>query len=424
VSRVQIPGEGTGTTLVPRDIVPPLRLTYIIGTYPRLTTTFIDREVEVLRELGVSLQLISIRRPARFLSVEQEALTSSVHYVLPASAGAVVWSHITLGVSRPRAYFGAFFGLLFRPHPTPTSRLRSLLHFGLGVHIAHLLRDRYPTDHIHAHFVDRASLVALIAGRLLGTPFSVTAHANDIYVDPALIVEKIGEAKFVATCTQYNESHLRAIARNGVQAQVRCIYHGIDLKRYALTDRPHRGRPLLLAVGQLKEKKGLRYLLEACRILQDRGFEFDCQIIGEGPLRLGLEEMIDRLSLRDHVALAGPLAQDAVMDKYREATIFVLPCITARDGDRDGIPNVILEAMAMSLPVVSTYHSGIPEAVKNGVTGYLVQPRDPEALSDALGDLLHDEELRVRMGRAGRLRVAEEFDADVNVKRLLSEFVA
>lgn len=409
---------------VPRDVAPTLRVTYIIGTYPRLTTTFIDREVEVLRQLGVSLQLISIRRPARPLSVEQEALKSNVHYVLPASAGAVVWSHLVFGVSRPRAYMGALFGLLFRPHPTPASRLRSFFHFALGVHIARLLRDRYPTDHIHAHFVDRASLVGLIAGRLLGMPFSATAHANDIYVDPVLLLDKISEAKFIATCTQYNASHLRAVARNRGAVAVRCIYHGIDLKRYQLTARSPRGSPLLLAVGQLKEKKGLHHLIEACRILQDRGFEFDCQIIGEGPLRLFLERMIDRLGLRDRVALLGPLAHDAVMEKYREATLFVLPCITARDGDRDGIPNVILEAMAMSLPVVSTYHSGIPEAVENGVTGYLVQPRDPVALSSALEALLHDEGLRLRMGRAGRLRVAEAFDAEVNVKRLLSEFVA
>jgi glycosyltransferase involved in cell wall biosynthesis len=181
---------------------------------------------------------------------------------------------------------------------------------------------------------------------------------------------------------------------------------------------------LLLAVGQLKEKKGFDYLLEACRTLLDQRIEFDCSIVGEGPMRNALEAKIAELSLQDHVALLGGLPHNVLIERYSEATIFVLPCVTATDGDRDGIPNVILEAMAMGLPIVSTRHSGIPEAVEHGRTGLLVPPRDSRALADALARLIADENLRVRLGRSGRSRVVEAFDVGANVTKLLAEFIA
>jgi glycosyltransferase involved in cell wall biosynthesis len=304
------------------------------------------------------------------------------------------------------------------------TRLRTLMHFGLAVHIARLLRARYPTDHIHAHFMDRAALVAVIAGRLLGKPFSVTAHASDIYLDPVLLPEKMAEAKFIATCTRYNESHLRSLCKDASRADVRCIYHGLDIRTYIPNERAPRHRPLLLSVGQLKDRKGMHHLVEACGHLRDWGVEFDCEIIGDGDRRDRLNEMIERHGLGGHVSLLGAMPHEVVLEKYRVATVFVLPCVTSVDGDRDGIPNVILEAMAMELPVVSTVHSGIPEAVQDGRTGILVSPGDSLGLADALARLIKDKELSREMGRAGRKRVSEMFDPNRNVKELLSEFLA
>ena len=401
-----------------------LKLAYIIGTYPLPTTTFIDREVEALRVWRVDPSIISIRRPTHLPSEREEAPRSGVHYVLPAQIGALVWSHVGFIISRPHVYFSLLVHLLSRPHPTFVARLRTFLHFGVGVHAARLIRERYASDHVHAHFVDRAALIALITGRLLDVPFSATAHANDIYVDPVLLPEKLGRAKFIVTCTRYNESHLLSILGASSSRVVRCIYHGLDICHYTPTQRPRRSRPLLLAVGQLKEKTGLRFLLEACRILTDRGLEFDCEIVGEGAERAALQARIHELSLHHRVFLLGGLPHDEVTEKYRQSTIFVLPCVTGADGDRDGIPNVILEAMAMGLPVVSTRHSGIPEAVEDGGSGLLVAPGDPMALADALQRLIEDEGLRQRFGRCGRQRVVDAFDAEVNVKRLIAEFVA
>ncbi len=399
------------------------KLTYLIGTYPLLTTTFIDREIKLLRQRGVQVQVVSIRRPKRPLSPEQEALAQDVCYLLPISPGKLVVSLLWAGLLRPFPTWRTLFYLLTRPHPSLKARLKTILHFGTGVYAAFLLR-RQPGHHLHAHFVDRAATAAIVVSRLLNRPYSVTAHANDIYVDPVLLPEKMAEAKFVATCTQYNETHLANLNGNGLGQKLHCIYHGLDIDQYQPTERKRPSAiPLLLAVGQLKEKKGFAHLLCACRLLKDQGYDFQCHIVGEGPDRQALTSQIQQLGLGDTVTLCGALPHQAVIDKYQEADIFVLPCITGQDGDRDGIPNVILEAMAMELPVVSTRHSGIPEVVMDGVNGLLVPPADDTALAQALADLLDDRNGRNQLGQHGRQTVIESFSVEKNVERLLTQFM-
>ena len=180
----------------------------------------------------------------------------------------------------------------------------------------------------------------------------------------------------------------------------------------------------MLAVGQLKEKKGFVFLVEACRLLSESGREFRAEIIGEGPLRAELETAIHRAGLGDRLVLRGALSHAEVRAAYAAADLFVLPCIVGADGDRDGIPNVILEAMASGLPVVSTDHSGIPEAVEHGASGLLVPPGDAPALADALATMLDDGEMRRGFGEMGRKLVADSFDLETNVRRLFEEFAS
>ena len=401
-------------------------IAYIIGTYPLLTTTFIDREIELLRRQGLDITVTALRRPHGPLSAAQQQMVSDVRYVLPVAVAALLRSHASFMVRRPVAFWGTLARLVSRPHPTLRSRFKTVLHFGEGVHVAHLLRSGARPRHLHAHFVDRAATVALVAGRLLDLPFSATAHANDIYVDPVLLREKLRQALFVVTCTGYNAAHLAAVTGNDARCDISCIRHGLDLDRYQrhVSGQRHRdpGRAVILSVGQLKEKKGFRHLIDACAMLRDRGYDVECRIVGEGPLRATLDAQIRTLSLRDTVTLCGALSHDDVVTQYRSATIFALPCIVGADGDRDGIPNVILEAMAMQLPVVSTRHSGIPEAVTDQVTGTLVEAGDTTALADALARLLDDPAARDAMGRNGRHAVASAFDAATNAKQLMTRF--
>jgi glycosyltransferase involved in cell wall biosynthesis len=300
----------------------------------------------------------------------------------------------------------------------------TFLHFGAGVYAAYILRN-HPCDQIHAHFVDRAATLALVAGRLLRVPYSLTAHANDIYVNPVLLPEKLSGAKFITTCTAYNKAHLSQILRDElINGKLHLVYHGLDTSNYTPPSQPHEGQPLVLSVGQLKEKKGFAHLVAACRHLKDRGCDFTCEIVGEGPQRQELEALIAQLGLEDTITLCGAAPHEAVIEKYGRATLFVLPCITAHDGDRDGIPTVLMEAMAMQLPIVSTHHSGIPELVQDKINGLLLPPGDEEALANALAELLDNPALRRQLGQRGREKVIEDFEVEQNVRRLFDLFVA
>ncbi len=402
-----------------------LRLTYLHGRYPVLTETFIDREIQRLLARGVDLRIVSIRRPSGELSPTQRLLSERVEYLLPASPFRVGVAMVWGLVRHPATFLRTLAWLLSREHPPGTLR-RTALHFATGVYAAWRLRDRRGV-HIHAHFVDRAATVALVASRLLGTTYSVTAHAQEIYVKPVLLKERIAEAAFAVTCTEYNLRHLRAELGARATSRLRRLYHGMDLavdRESGAHDAAERERGFIVSVAQLWERKGLRYLVEGCGVLRDRGADFRCEIVGDGPQREELVALIDDLRLADHVVLTGPLPFPQVVERYRQATVFVLPCIVTDEGDRDGIPNVILEAMASRLPVVSTPVSGIPEVIRDGETGLTVPERDPTAIADAVERLIADPMLASGLAERANAFVRAEFDPDRNVDHLLDEFRA
>lgn len=392
---------------------------YIIGTYPLLTTTFIDREIRMLRSWGVEIHIVSLRRLTNEVSPEQAALGATVTYTRPVRPLAFVGRHLHFILRKPGRYLMTLARLVSRKGQSPRQRLRTIGHFGLAVYVAGELDGGI--GRIHAHFIDRSAIVAHVASELLDVPYSITAHASDIYVDPVLLDIKMEKAEFVATCTGYNRAYL-ADQVNGAAEKVEVLYHGLEIGNYEPMVGADSEVPTLIAVGQLKEKKGYRYLLDACRVLVDRGVAFHCEIIGEGPERDELERRIRELVLDRHITLLGALPHSAVIAAYRRADVFVLPCVIGRDGDRDGIPNVILEAMAMQLPVVSTKHSGIPEAVAHKKTGILAAPGDAEALAEALIAVLEDRDGAREMGVRGREVILERFDAEANVRKLYERF--
>ena len=393
------------------------RLIYLIGTYPSLTTTFIDREIRALRGWGVDVRIMAMRHPPDGLplSADQVAGAGGVIYLTP-----VVWRTLLAALlwfllRRPRRVLSTALYLLTRPHPGLRARLKSGVHVAEGIYAAYLVRDLAFRE-LHAHFADRAATIALVVGRLLDAPFSLSIHAGaDIYVNPVLLPEKIRAARHVATCTRYNKVHLLALVGQDVAGKISYVPHGLELAKY----RPQahsNGRPVILSVGQLAERKGIEQLLAGCRVLRERGYAFDVHIVGEGPRRPNIEGAIDRWGLGDAVTLYGALPHEAVIEQYRRATLFALPCIRTQDGDIDGIPNVLAEAMAMELPVVSTRLSAIPELVEDGVTGLLVPPGDTDALAGALAQLLDRPQLGVALGRNGRRAVLGTFDIERNIQ--------
>ena len=393
------------------------RINYVIGTYPQLTTTFIDREINALVRRGIDVRVVAMRRPPRPPSAAQTSLAERTEYVLPPHPIRLAASQLIWLARKPWTYPRTLAFLLSRPH-RHQSRLRTVAHFLIGAEVALRLRHR-ADGRLHAHFADRAATVALVAGRLLGTGYSLTAHANDIYLRPTLLATKISESNVSITCTQHNFEYLRERMPPAARSKLRRIHHGLELSQYARMEGNQPMRPVVMAVGQLKEKKGLRDLVAAMALLRDAGIVAECRIIGDGPQRDELRDLVKRNKLQGTVELLGAIAHEHVLSHFRDATVFVLPCVVAGDGDRDGIPNAILEAMASGVPVVSTPVSGIPEVIEHGTTGLLIPPGDVSALAAAVERLLLDAELRSRLGRAGRSFVMDAFDADRNAGRFL-----
>lgn len=401
-----------------------LRLVYVIGTYPSMSITFIDREIKILREWGVNLQILAVRRPVAGmpLSADQEALKEGVIYLLPVRWLSLVFSHFYFGFSRPLRYFKTLFYLLTRPHPRGKARylnfrFMTFLHFAEAVYGAYLLLGK-EFQELHGHFVERAATIALVISRLLDKPYSLSIHAGpDIFVNPIMLREKIMEARHVACCTAYNKAHVESIVGQDLSYKISCIHHGLDLTRYQPNPIASNESSRILSVAQLFERKGLVHLIEACRLLKDRGYDFTCHILGDGPQRFELENLLRKLSLENVVILHGSVPHEEVIENYRQATMSVLPCVKANDGDMDGFPNVLAEAMAMQVPVISTNVSAVPELIKDGVNGLLVPPADNHALSAAMGKLLNDPALRVKLGQNGRQSVLDSFDAHCNIRR-------
>lgn len=395
------------------------KLIYVVGTYPLLTTTFIDREILQLRQWGLDVQVVSIRRPPSNipLSNVQLDLQREVLYLLPVDVPKLFLSHLHFAFNCPRTFFGTLVYLLTRPHPGFAQRIKTFLHFGEGVYAAYLLRGQYFRE-FHAHFIDRAATLALVMGRLLGKPYSLSIHAaEDIFVHPILLDEKIREARHAVTCTRYNKSHLEALLGRNLDPQVSHIPHGLDLTQYPQDVASSEINHLILAVGQLVERKGFVNLIEACHILKGRGYEFQCQIIGEGAQHQTLADLIARLSLEDCVTLCGAIAHEEVVERYKKAGMLVMPCIQSADGNLDGIPNVLFEAMAMQIPVIATRISAIPELIVDDVNGMLVGPGDRLDLADAMETLIDSPQKALRLGRNGRESILAEFNIECNVRR-------
>ena len=221
----------------------------------------------------------------------------------------------------------------------------------------------------------------------------------------------------MVTVSDFNKAYLENLIGD-LPSDIRRLYNGVDLNRFRVGNEEDRRPDLILGVGRLVEKKGFDVLIRACDLLVKWGVDFRCQIIGKGSERERLKALIAELGLDDRVALLGPRPQDEVAEAYRRAAIFALPCIVGSDGNRDGLPTVLLEAMASGLPAVSTSLTGVPEIIDDGINGLLVEPEDVEELARALAALLKDESLRREMGRAARRKVEEVFDVHKNVAQL------
>jgi len=421
---------------------------YILKSYPRMSETFIANEIYLLERLGLKLRLFSIldlsdpqrhavvdatRAPVNYLPQLTPLSATSFGAWLRLNAPKFFGGHWRLLKARPGSYARvllAALGLAFKHRlgswrRPETGFIKEFLQAG---HIAQQVLATGSIRHLHAHFCHSATTVAMFTSQLCGLPFSFTAHAKDIYVralNPGdLLQVKLRAAKFILTCAKVNQTYLSDL---GVKNKpIYNIYHGLDTRQFAPRATPmgEAATPVILAVGRLVEKKGFPYLIEACRLLKDRGYQFQCQIVGgAGPCAQQVAALIRELGLEDTVMIRPAVTQEELLHVYRQATVFTLPCQIAENNDRDGIPNVLVEAMAVGLPVVSTNISGIPELIEHGVSGLLAPQRDARALAGAIAELLDAPALRKRLGEAAREKVCRLFDSELNVLALHRLFV-
>lgn len=398
------------------------KLAYVLKMYPRFSETFIVGEILAHEADGVDVEIFSLRPPAdgRFHAALAEVRAPVTYLDAGPSKASDVWSALTNAVrDLPDAWDGpdgpAVLGELLR---VPVRDALQALELAVRIR-------RSGCTHLHAHFGSVATTVARLAARTAGVPYSFTAHAKDIFhddVDPDDLHRKMADAAAVVTVSDYNRSYLRAQYGPAADRVVR-VYNGLDLERFsyrAPSDRP----PVIAAVGRLVEKKGFADLLHACAALVARGVTFRCRIVGDGALGPSLAARVAGLGLDDHVALLGARPQDEVRGIVQGAAVLAAPCVVAGDGNRDGLPTVLLEAMALGTPCVSTPVTGIPEVVRDGETGLLVPPHSPAALADALERLLQDAALRTRLARAARRLVEADFDVRRQSRRLRAHVLA
>jgi len=407
---------------------------YIVRSYPRLSQTFILDEIRALERLGVPIHIFAMTDPREEVTQAEVAeVRAPVQYLdrLGRTWASAISTHLRAAIRSPRRYAAALRHTIasgesdagyrvasrytcFHHAVCLTMRLHQLENSGGG-----------PTGHLHAHFAHDPTLVALLTHLLTGLPYSFTAHARDLYQVPeSMLRARAARSETIVTCCLPNVEYLRNVLPPRLHDKVKLLHHGVDL--HAFQPRAHRERasdpPLLMSVGRLVEKKGFADLLAACGRLKDAGGRFRCRIYGEGPERSKLKGIVQDLDLGDRITLAGARSRRDLMRAYRQADVFVLTPLVTENGDRDGIPNVLVEALASGLPVVTTAVGGIPELVTHGVAGLVGRPRDVEEIATHLASLLDDHALRRKLGAAGRATVEERFDLRRSAEELAGLF--
>lgn len=385
-------------------------LLVLLNGFPRLSETFVLQELLDLERRGLRLHVVALRRPEEIIQLQATSeLRAPVEYLLEGTPwsqrAAARTAHAALLLRRRHAYLDALADILRAPDFSRPALA------GAAVLAHKILRLGSPP--LYVHFIHKPGTYGRFAARLAGVPFALSAHAKDVWITPPEELRaKAREAEAVLTCTQEASAYLRELIGNATP--VHRIYHGVDLPRTAPADKKLNA-PVVLAIGRLVEKKGLETLIRAAALLQLRGIDFKVRIGGEGPEWARLQRLAHELGVAERVAFLGPLMEDEVVNEYGRASIFALPCRVLPNGDRDGVPNVIVEAMANGLPVVSTTLSSVREAVVDGECGLLVQPGDSRGLADALERLLTARELRARLGQGARRRVQDRFERQANL---------
>ena len=398
------------------------RLGIIVSRFPKLTETFILAEIQELKRLGVEIELFPLlHQQESLVQPEVEELVAGAHYRPYLSAQ--LWrDNLHYLLTRPLEYLTAFAQVVRGSWRSPRYLAGAVGYFPKAASFARLA-ERCGVRHVHAQFANHPAVVAMVIRRLTGIGFSFTARGSDIHVDRTMLPEKIAAAQFAVTVSDSNKEVMVQACGATAARKIHVVYGGIDTGLFSPGPAPAAdGMFRIVCVARFEEVKGHAQLLAACAIMVERGLQFRCDLIGDGELRPQLERQIAQLGLSNHVVLHGNRPQQYIVQALRSASVCVLATVQAASGKREGIPNVLKEAMACGVPVISSRISGIPELVDDGVSGILVPPGQPEALAQALIRLAQEPALRRQLGSAGRARIEADFDLRASARRRAALF--
>jgi glycosyltransferase involved in cell wall biosynthesis len=391
----------------------------MVSLFPCWSETFILREILALRERGVAVQIFSLKPPSETLVQDAaQALVSEVVYPPPS------W-RLPLMICRsfvadPLRLCRLLAGAGRAAFPLGGREVaKALFTVLVAAYFADIAR-RSGVSHFHAHWATYPALAVRTIRMLSGIRYTLTTHAHDIFLPNPHLTDNLSDAHKVVTISEYNRQFLMAAGTPADKIAV--VPCGLDFREFTSSRVASSEPGAVVTIGRLDPIKGFTYLIEACRLLAARHVHFSCEIIGEGPLRPQLEQQIHAYHLQDRVHLLGALGQTRVRELLSRSEVFVLPSVRTADGNQDGIPVALMEAMALGLPVLSTQVSGIPELVLDGVSGLLVPPMDAAALADGIARLLADTALRQRLAASGRERVRARHDIVRSAERMQSVF--
>lgn len=388
------------------------KVAYIVSAFPALSETFVLYEMIAMEKLGVRIELYPLRRLREKTShPEAKSWTGRAHYH-PFLSLRILAAHWRFIRRNPVRYFKAWYEVLRGTFGSLNFFLGALAIFPKAGFFAQQMVEQGIT-HVHAHFANHPTVAALIIHRLTGIPFSFSARGTDIQVDRRMLKHKIEAAEFVVSVSLHNKRLMVAECGRGVEPKIEVVHGGVDIERLKARPKISAGPFRILCVARFEEVKGHAYLIEACERLRRRGICFECRLIGAGPLASAIRKQIRAANLAGEVRLLGERAYPDVLMELSQADVVVLPTAPTSNGKREGIPNVLKEAMACGLPVVASAVGGIPELVTHE-TGILVPARDPEALALALERLSKNVTLRRTLGLAGREQVVRSFNLKVS----------
>lgn len=399
-----------------------LKVAYFLGRFPFLTETFILREIILLRQLGLDVQIFSMF-PPHSTPVHQQVqqVMTYVHYSPYLFSGRLILAHFHFLLHSPFRYFRAILRAIWQTYREPLALSRVLMIFPKVVFFSKQIQE-LGIEHIHAHFVWVNGIAAGIVHDLTDISYSLHSHAFDLFLrDQECVRRQIELAGDIVTISEFHRQYIVNLCPHLLPENVKVVHLGLDPEEF--TPAPisaQNGTVRIISIGSLVEKKGHEYLIEACAKLAEKGYTFQCFIVGMGPRQNALQACIDKYGLHQCVFLLGGRTQEEIRELYCSSDLFVLACVISRSGDRDGMPNVLLEAMSMQIPVITTAVTGIPELVRDRENGLLVPQRDALALAGAMEQLIKDETLRCRLGKQGRQTVLAEFDIRKTADQLAS----